>query len=267
MEGKYAVTTASQPHGSANRDLLSNSFTRRYNVRYPFACAGLAFAGMSPPLPIAVCEAGGIGAFGAGKLPVPGIAAAMDAIGAATAGTVNLNFITIFTEDAHIAYCEECPPDVVSFHWGHPPAAWIARLKAAGIAVWEQVGSIEAARLAVADGMDAVIVQGSESGGHNYGTLPLFALLPAVADAIADRDEGVHIMAAGAISDGRGVAASMALGADAVWVGTRMIATQEADISRRYKEKLVEIRGHQFRAQRAVRSRSSRLQPDARLGE
>ena len=218
---------------------ITTRLTDKFGLRHPFACAGLAFAGMSPPLPIAVAKTGAIGSFGAGKLPPPAIQAAMAEIRAGTDGVVNLNFITIFTTDEHIALCEQIKPPIVSFHWGHPPRAWIDRLHAAGISVWEQIGGVDAARLAVEDGIDAVVVQGTEAGGHNLATLPLFPLLPAVIDAVG----GALVLAAGAISDGRGAAAALAMGADGVWVGTRMVATQEADSAPGYKQRIVAARG------------------------
>lgn len=98
---------------------------------------------------------------------------------------------------------------------------------------------MEAARLAAADGVDLLIAQGSEAGGHNFGTLPTFALLPAVVDAAAP----TLVLAAGGISDGRQVAAALALGADGVWVGTRLVASEEAFAHPEYKRRLVEAVG------------------------
>lgn len=219
---------------------LKTAFTKAYNLEHPFACAGLAFAGTTPELAIAVANAGGIGAIGMGKLPPPAGAAMIDAFRASSSGALNVNFITIFTEDAHIEMCAAQKPDVVSFHWGHPKKAWIRQLQAAGIKVWEQVGSTDMAKAALQDGIDLLIVQGSEAGGHNYGTLPLFVQLPAIRDAVGPE---VLVLAAGGIMDGRGVAAALALGADGVWVGTRLIASQEANIAQGYKDKLVAAAG------------------------
>lgn len=218
---------------------IETRLTTAFGLRHPFACAGLAFAGMTPPLCIAVAEAGAMGAFGVGKLPPEAVKASITVVRDATDGAININFITIFTSEAHISLCEELRPPVVSFHWGHPPKRWITRLQAAGISVWEQVGSVEAARLAVDDGIDVIIAQGSEAGGHNYGSLPLFALLPVIIDAVAPK----IVLAAGGIADGRGVAGALALGADGVWVGTRMAATIEGDIAPAYKRRLVEAQG------------------------
>ena len=214
---------------------VATRFTSAFDLQHPFACAGLGFTGTTPALATAVAKAGAVGTLGAGILPPPGVEAAVAAIRAETDGVINVNFITIFTQDAHIAICEKVRPQAVSFHWGHPPREWIDRLHNADISVWEQVGSVEDARLAVDDGIDVVVEQGSEAGGHNFGTLPLFALLPLVVDAVAP----TLVLAAGGIADGRGVAAALSLGADGVWVGTRMVATREADTAPGYEQRLV----------------------------
>ncbi|MGD1953719.1 MAG: NAD(P)H-dependent flavin oxidoreductase [Sphingomonadales bacterium] len=218
---------------------LTTRFSHDCGLTYPFACAGLAFAGTTPELAIAVTKAGGIGALGMGKLPPEGGAAMIGAFRQAASGPLNVNFITIFTGDAHIDMCCAEKPEVVSFHWGHPKKAWIDQLHDAGIKVWEQGGSIAMAETALADGIDCLIVQGTEAGGHNYGTLPLFVQLPAMRDAFPE----AMLLAAGGIMDGRGVAAALALGADGVWVGTRLIATQEANIAPAYKDKLIAAAG------------------------
>lgn len=233
VEGKQEILI------SMSKPSIETRLTTAFGLRHPFACAGLAFAGMTPPLCIAVARAGALGAFGVGKLPPEAVEGSVAAIRAETSGAININFITIFTTDDHIALCEKLRPPVVSFHWGHPRKGWIQRLQAAGISVWEQVGSVAAAKLAVDDGVDVIIAQGSEAGGHNYGSLPIFALLPAIIDAVAP----TMVLAAGAIADGRGVAGALALGADGVWVGTRMAATREGDIASAYKDRLVKAQG------------------------
>jgi NAD(P)H-dependent flavin oxidoreductase YrpB (nitropropane dioxygenase family) len=124
----------------------------------------------------------------------------------------------------------------VSFHWGHPPATQLARLREAGVSVWEQVGSAETARRAVADGVDAVIAQGTEAGGHNCGELPTFVQVPAIVDAVSSE---ALVLAAGGIADGRQVAAALCLGADAVWVGTALIASPEANVHPEHKRRLL----------------------------
>ncbi len=219
--------------------LLPTRFTDAYGVRHPIACAGMAFAGMWPALPIAVAEAGALGSFGAGKLPPPAIAGAWEAISAATDAPINLNFVTMLFDDDYLALCEQLRPAVVSFHWGHPARDLIARLQGAGIRVWEQVGNAEAARRAVDDGVDLVIAQGTEAGGHNFGTLPTMVNVPTIVDAV----DGALVLAAGGIMDGRGLAAALALGADGVMLGTRMVATREANVPPLYHQRMLSAAG------------------------
>jgi NAD(P)H-dependent flavin oxidoreductase YrpB (nitropropane dioxygenase family) len=223
---------------------LTTRLTARYGVRLPIASAGLAFVGMSPSLPIAVARAGGIGAFGVGPLPANAIAPALEAIRAGTTAPININFITIFVTEAHIAACEALRPEIVSFHWGHPSPDWIARLHAVGCDVWEQVGTVDAARTAQHDGIDLVVVQGSESGGHNFGALPLAMLLPEVRRALGPE---MLLLAAGGIVDGAGLVSALAQGADGVWIGTRLVATDEADAPAEYKARLVAANSDQTR--------------------
>lgn len=218
---------------------LSTRFTEAYGVRHPVAQAGMAFAGMTPELALAVCEAGGLGSLAVGRMPPPALPPLVAAIRAGTAQPFNVNFITIYTEQEHVDTVCELGVAVASFHWGHPDRAWIDQLHAAGTRVWEQVGDVAAAVRAVEDGVDLVVVQGSEAGGHNYGSLPLSALVPAVVDAVAPH----LVLAAGGISDGRGLAAALVLGADGAWVGTRFVATHESSAADDYKARLVAAAG------------------------
>ena len=102
------------------------------------------------------------------------------------------------------------------------PAPYVEPAHRAGIKVFAMVQTVALARDAAAAGVDAIIAQGGEAGGHggNQGT---FALLPAVVDAVGD----IPVIAAGGIGDGRGVAAAFMLGAQGVWMGTRFVASEE----------------------------------------
>ena len=219
--------------------MLSTRFTDTYGVSHPIAQAGMAFVGMTPDLAVAVCRAGGLGSIGVGLMPPPALKATIDAVRAGSDRAFNINFITTLTDPAQIdVACAEHVP-VVSFHWGHPARAWIDALHSAGVKVWEQVGSPDAARRAVDDGIDLVVAQGVEAGGHNFGTLPTMALVPLVVDAVGP----ALVLAAGGITDGRGLAAALMLGADGVWVGTRFVATRESFAHPDYKARLVGARG------------------------
>jgi NAD(P)H-dependent flavin oxidoreductase YrpB (nitropropane dioxygenase family) len=219
---------------------MRTRFTDAFGLSTPIAQAGMAFVGMTPDLAIAVSNAGALGSLGVGLMPAPALTQTIAAIRAGTDRPFNVNFITIFTEQAQIDAVCAAGVAVASFHWGHPSRAWIDQLHAAGVKVFEQVGSVGAARQAADDGIDAVVAQGQEAGGHNASTLPLFALVPLVADAVADR---ALVLAAGGIADGRGLAAALMLGADGVWVGTRFVATTESAAHDGYKSRLVAASG------------------------
>jgi enoyl-[acyl-carrier protein] reductase II len=103
------------------------------------------------------------------------------------------------------------------------------------VLVANMCGKVRHAVAAVEAGCDLVIAQGTEAGGHT-GTVATMPLVPQIVDAVGDR---VPVVAAGGIFDGRGLAASLALGADGVWVGTRFIATPEARTAPGYKEALL----------------------------
>jgi NAD(P)H-dependent flavin oxidoreductase YrpB (nitropropane dioxygenase family) len=218
---------------------LRTRFTEAYGLSTPIAQAGMAFVGMTPDLAVAVSNAGALGSLGVGLLPPSAMTQIIAGIRAGTSGPFNVNFITVFTEQAQIDAVCAAGVAVVSFHWGHPARAWIDQLHAAGVRVFEQVGSVEDARRAVGDGVDVVVAQGREAGGHNYATLPTFAFVPLVVDAVGP----ALVLAAGGISDGRGLAAALMLGADGVWVGTRFVATAESAAHEAYKARVVKATG------------------------
>ncbi len=221
-------------------DIIATHLMHKYALTAPIVQAGMAFAGMTPALGIAVSEAGAMGSIaGVGIIPPEGVRQLVMGVQAGTKRPFHVNFITCYTQQGHIDLMCEMRPRAVSFHWGHPSPGWIKQLHDAGIDVWEQVGSVSDAETAVADNIDVVIAQGSEAGGHNYGTAGTIALTPAIVDAVGDR---ALVLASGGISDGRGLAAALMLGADGVWVGTRFVATRESAVAQEYKQQLVASR-------------------------
>lgn len=143
--------------------------------------------------------------------------------------------------EAMCTVVEEVRPKVVSFHFGLPSADLLKRVKAAGAIVLASATSVAEARFIEENGADAVIAQGVEAGGHRGMFLNLdpaqqvgtFALVPQVRDAVS-----VPVVAAGAVADGRGIAAAFALGADAVQIGTAYLLTPEAGLSPTYRAAL-----------------------------
>ena len=114
------------------------------------------------------------------------------------------------------------------------PAPFMRQLRDGGTKVISLVGNVKGARRVLASGVDAVVAQGTEAGGHT-GRIGTMALLPQVMDVAG----GVPVVAAGGIGDGRGLAAALAMGCDGVWCGTVFIATEEAHQDRARKERIV----------------------------
>jgi nitronate monooxygenase len=142
----------------------------------------------------------------------------------------------VLTEDRHrrLDQALEAGLRIVSFLWGDP-AGYIEPVHAAGGVVLHTVGSAEEARRAAASGVDVVVAQGWEAGGHVWGKVATLPLVPAVVDAVTP----VPVIAAGGIGDARGVAAVLALGAQAAWLGTRFLLADEMPIHEDYRRRLL----------------------------
>jgi nitronate monooxygenase len=141
----------------------------------------------------------------------------------------------------HLAVLQKMKPEVVSFHFGLPQDEIIQAIKAAGIFVICTATTVAEAKVLEARGVDAVIAQGTEAGGHR-GTFSgvdvrvqpgLFSLLPQVVDAVE-----IPVIAAGGISDGRGIAAALMLGASAVQLGTAFLRCDEANVTPQHRTAL-----------------------------
>jgi NAD(P)H-dependent flavin oxidoreductase YrpB (nitropropane dioxygenase family) len=220
--------------------MLRTRLTEQYGLKAPFVSAGMGFIAV-PELVAAVSNAGGLGLLGASPAPPPAVQAMIQATKSLTSGPFGVDLIIAETAfgpcatDEQIEVCVTEGVKVVVFHWNLPLAAWVEQLHAAGAKVWVQVGSLARAREAVEIGADAIMAQGREAGGHNHAHVALFSLVPAIVDAIAP----VPVIAAGGIADGRTVAAALALGAQAVCVGTRLVASREAYAHGEYKRRIV----------------------------
>jgi NAD(P)H-dependent flavin oxidoreductase YrpB (nitropropane dioxygenase family) len=124
---------------------------------------------------------------------------------------------------------------LISFFWGDP-SPYLKKAKSSGIKTMLTVGSSEEARHAAEIGIDILVAQGVESGGHVWGDITTMALVPAISKAVPE----VPVVAAGGIASGRAIAAALALGAEAVWMGTRFVASAEATAHPGYKDLIAE---------------------------
>jgi enoyl-[acyl-carrier protein] reductase II len=143
------------------------------------------------------------------------------------------------TTDEHIDRCMELGVRLVTFHHDLPPSRWVDSLRGAGARVWMQASSLQIATHAAQLGVDGIVVQGREAGGHNRSTVALVDLLRQARRIYPD----MLLLAAGGITTGRAVADALLTGADGVWVGTRLVASDEAHAHDNYKRRLVESNG------------------------
>jgi nitronate monooxygenase len=200
-------------------------------IEHPIVLAPMGGA-VGPRLAAAVSSAGGLG-----LLPLTW---ADDAGGvvretqALTAQPFGGNLVLEWDQQARLEAMLDAGLRIVSFFWGDP-APYVERVHAVGGLVLQTVGSAEEAKRVVQSGVDVVVAQGYEAGGHVFGRVGTIALVPAVVDAVAP----VPVIAAGGIADGRGVAAVLALGAQAAWVGTRFLLAEEAGVHDLYRRRLM----------------------------
>ncbi len=217
---------------------MRTRITELFDIEYPVMLAGMG--GVSyHELVAAVSEAGGIGTFGASTMRDGELAREITALKTLTQKPFGVDLLTALPQ-----HLEQGLRDVVAggariFVAGlGVPRDAIDLLHSHNILVGSMCGKVRHAVSAVASGCDFVVAQGTEAGGHT-GLVATMALVPQVVDAVSAQ---VPVVAAGGLFDGRGLAACLALGADAVWIGTRFIATPEARAVNGYKEALVASR-------------------------
>jgi nitronate monooxygenase len=153
---------------------------------------------------------------------------------ALTARPFGGNFVLTADHHRDLDRALEAGLRIVSFMWGDP-SGYVEAVHDAGGVVTHTVGSAEEARRAVAAGVDVIVAQGWEAGGHVWSGVATLPLVPAVVDAVAP----VPVIAAGGIGDARGVAAVFALGAQAAWLGTRFLLAEEMPIHEEYRRRLI----------------------------
>jgi NAD(P)H-dependent flavin oxidoreductase YrpB (nitropropane dioxygenase family) len=190
-------------------------------------------------LAAAVSNAGGLGIISFGGYPPPALRERIRSLRALTSRPFGVNILLDgphlpIPEAAFVDACIEERVRLLSFFWGDP-MPYVEKAHRAGIPVCDQVGSVAAAKRARDAGVDFIVAQGVEAGGHIAGTVSTMVLTPSVVDAVRP----APVVAAGGIADGRGMAAALALGAEGVLVGTRLIASAEANAHELYKQKVL----------------------------
>jgi NAD(P)H-dependent flavin oxidoreductase YrpB (nitropropane dioxygenase family) len=210
-------------------------------VKHPIVLGGMGSA-TSPALVAAVSNAGGFGTLGTSGMSGAQITGAAKAIREATDKPFGINHLLFRVDESAFAATLQARPKVVAFAWARQDQdlrAWFDRVHDAGSQVMYMAGEVTEARRAVDAGADYIVAQGTEGGGH-VGWMATMAIVPMIVSAIAP----VPVLAAGGIADGRGFAASLALGADGVLLGTRFLAAEESPIHPNLKRAIVESDGH-----------------------
>jgi NAD(P)H-dependent flavin oxidoreductase YrpB (nitropropane dioxygenase family) len=207
-----------------------------FDIEFPIISAGMGgIAGAE--LAAAVSEAGGLGTLGLAAFSHEGIRNEIAAAQRHTRKPLAANLLVPFLRPGIIETVADTALAAVTFFWGDPReyVKAIRRLHNVGSKVIWQCGSVDEARSAAAAGVDAIIAQGFEAGGHVRGQVTTVALIPEVRDALPE----MPLIAAGGIADGRGLVAALALGADGAAFGTRFLASVEAAAHPLYKERIV----------------------------
>ena len=206
-------------------------FMKKLGLKYPIFQGGMAWVA-DGKLAAAVSNAGGLGIIGSGNAPGKVVADEIESAKSLTKKPFGVNVMLLSPyadEVVKVILANKDSVAVVTTGAGNP-AKYIEKLKDAGIKVIPVVGSVALARMMERVGVDAVVAEGMESGGH-IGKLTTMALVPQVVDAVK-----IPVIAAGGIGDGRGMAAAFMLGAEGVQMGTRFLVATESKIHPNYKK-------------------------------
>jgi NAD(P)H-dependent flavin oxidoreductase YrpB (nitropropane dioxygenase family) len=214
---------------------LHTPFCERVGIRYPLVQTGMGWVA-GPRLVAATCEAGGLGVLASATMTLDQLAAAIAEVRSRTTAPFGVNLRTDVDDVAdRIDLMIETGARVASFAQAPNPAL-VARCKEAGLFVMPTVGARRHAEKVAEWGVDAVIAQGAEGGGHT-GVVPTTLLLPQVVDAVGDR---VLVLGAGGFFSGHGLVAALAYGASGVAMGTRFLLSAESRVPESVKDLYME---------------------------
>ena len=229
MEGVIIIKFVSILKGT-----MKNRLVELLDIKYPLIQAGMIWCS-GYKLASAVSNAGGLGIIGSGSMYPDVLDEHLKKCKAATNKPFAVNLPMIYPDiDRHIDLVVKHKVPIVFTSAGNPKT-WTEMLKKEGIKVVHVVSSVKFALKAQDAGVDAIVAEGFEAGGHNgIDETTTFTLIPAVKKAIA-----IPLIAAGGIATGRGMLAAMALGADGVQIGSRFVASNESSAHQKFKEQVV----------------------------
>lgn len=214
---------------------MKNRITTLFNIQYPIIQAGMIWCS-GWRLAAAVSNAGGLGIIGSGSMYPEVLEEHVKKCKAATDKPFAVNLPMLYPDiDKHIETIINYKVPIVFTSAGNPKT-WTSHLQSHGIIVVHVVSSVKFAKKAVEAGVDAIVAEGFEAGGHNgRDETTTFCLIPMVREAIQ-----IPVIAAGGIGTGRGMLAAMNLGADAVQIGSRFVASPESSAHDNFKKTVVE---------------------------
>jgi NAD(P)H-dependent flavin oxidoreductase YrpB (nitropropane dioxygenase family) len=217
--------------------VLRTGLCRELGIEYPIFSVGFArMAG--PELAAAVSNAGAGGVLGGTGIPAPYLSERIQRVRTLTGKPFGVNVILAIMRGHEIDICLDHKVPFLVLFWGDP-APYVRPAHERGMKVFVQVGSINEGTAAASAGVDAIIAQGMEAGGHVKSITALSSIVPAIAEAV----KPIPVIASGGVADGRGLVAALSLGAQAVSMGTRFIASTEAYMHERYKQRVVQSSG------------------------
>lgn len=214
---------------------MQTEITELLGIQYPIIQGGMAWVA-EHHLAAAVSEAGGLGLIGAANAPAEWVREQIRAAKNLTEQPfgVNIMLMSPYADEVAKVIVEE-GVKVVTTGAGNPEK-YMEMWKAAGIKVIPVVASVALAKRMERYGADAVVAEGTESGGH-IGEATTMTLVPQVVDAVS-----IPVIAAGGIGDGRGIAAAFMLGAEAVQMGTRFLVAKECTVHQNYKDRVLKAK-------------------------
>ncbi|GFI02460.1 MAG: enoyl-[acyl-carrier-protein] reductase FabK [Lachnospiraceae bacterium] len=214
---------------------MKTRITELLGIDYPIIQGGMAWVA-EHHLAAAVSEAGGLGIIGAASAPAEIVREEIRKAKELTDKPIGVNIMLMNPNAPEVAKVVlEEGVKVVTTGAGNP-AKFMKDFKEAGVKVIPVVASVAMAKMMERCGADAVVAEGTESGGH-IGSATTMCLVPQVVDAVQ-----IPVVAAGGIGDGRGFAAAFMLGAEAVQMGTRFVVAKESIVHKNYKEKVIKAK-------------------------
>jgi len=220
----------------ARRSLLRTPLCDLLELEFPIVQAPIGRVS-GPALAAAVANAGALGMLGLSFAEEGEIRKKLRDTNDLTDRPFGVNLILEWDQRERLAICLDAGVRIISYFWSdlQPGSPYIEDAHASGARVMLTIGSADEARRAIDAGVDIIVAQGLDAGGHVWGSVGTLALIPVVVDAAAP----MPVIAAGGIGDGRGLAAALALGAQAAWMGTRFVVADESLAHPTYKDRIV----------------------------